>query len=150
MGMLDGKVAIVTGAGRGLGREEAIGMAREGCNLVINDLGGNFDGTVLGIETKVADEVVDECKKLGVKAIANYDSVTDFNKAKGMVDQAIAEFGKLDILVNNAGYGLAVPHTGSKISAEMDIVFPSHQGKFYLYFQLKLDDIFPLSVKNKK
>jgi len=103
MGMLDGKVAIVTGAGRGLGREEAIGMAREGCNLVINDLGGNFDGTVLGIETKVADEVVDECKKLGVKAIANYDSVTDFNKAKGMIDLAITEFGKLDILLNNAG-----------------------------------------------
>ena len=103
MGMLDGKVAIITGAGRGLGREEALAMAREGCNLVINDLGGNFDGTVLGIETKVADEVVDECKKLGVKAIANYDSVTDFNKAKGMIDQAIAEFGKLDILINNAG-----------------------------------------------
>lgn len=101
--MLDGKVAIVTGAGRGLGREEAIAMARAGCNLVINDLGGSFDGTVIGIETKVADEVVDECIKLGVKAIANYDSVTDYNKAKGMIDQALAEFGKLDILINNAG-----------------------------------------------
>ncbi len=103
MGMLDGKVAIVTGAGRGLGREEAIAMAKEGCNLVINDLGGSFDGTVIGIETKVADEVVDECIKLGGKAIANYDSVTDYNKAKGMIDQALAEFGKLDILINNAG-----------------------------------------------
>ena len=105
MGMLDGKVAIVTGAGRGLGREEALAMANEGCNLVINDLGANYDGTVIGIETKVADEVVDECRKLGVKAVANYDSVTDFNKAKGMIDQAIAEFGKLDILINNAGIG---------------------------------------------
>jgi len=103
MGMLEGKVAIVTGAGRGLGREEALAMAREGCNLVINDLGGNFDGTVLGIETKIADDVVEKCRKLGVKAVGNYDSVTDFNRAKGMIDQAIAEFGKLDILINNAG-----------------------------------------------
>lgn len=99
--MLDGKVALITGAGRGLGREEALAMAREGCNLVINDLGAAFDGT--GAETKVADQVAEECKKLGVKAVGNYDSVTDFNKAKGMIQQAIDEFGKLDIVVNNAG-----------------------------------------------
>lgn len=101
MGLLDGKVAIITGAGRGLGREEALAMAKEGCNLVINDLGAGFDGS--GDETKVADEVAEECKKLGVKAVGNYDSVTDFNKAKAMIDQAISEFGKLDIVVNNAG-----------------------------------------------
>ncbi|MHA1293184.1 MAG: SDR family NAD(P)-dependent oxidoreductase [Promethearchaeota archaeon] len=101
MGMLDGKVAIITGAGRGLGREEALAMAREGCNLVINDLGGAFDGT--GAETKVADQVAEECKKFGVKAVGNYDSVSDFQKTKAMVDQAISEFGKLDIVVNNAG-----------------------------------------------
>jgi len=101
MGLLDGKVAIITGAGRGLGREEALAMAREGCNLVINDLGGSFDGA--GAETKVADEVAEECKKLGVKAVGNYDSVTDFNKAKEMIDQAVSEFGRLDIVVNNAG-----------------------------------------------
>ncbi|MHA1688124.1 MAG: SDR family NAD(P)-dependent oxidoreductase, partial [Promethearchaeota archaeon] len=101
MGMLDGKVALITGAGRGLGREEALAMAREGCNLVINDLGASFDGT--GAETKVADEVAEECKKLGVEAVGNYDSVADFNKAKGMIEQAIKEFGKLDIVVNNAG-----------------------------------------------
>lgn len=99
--MLDGKVALITGAGRGLGREEALAMAREGCNLVINDLGAAFDGT--GAETKVADQVADECKKLGVKAVGNYDSVSDFNKAKGMIDQAVSEFGRLDIVVNNAG-----------------------------------------------
>ena len=99
--MLDGKVAIITGAGRGLGREEALSMAKEGCNLVINDLGSAFDGT--GSENKIADDVVMDCEKLGVKAIANYDSVTDFNKTKAMLDQAIAEFGKLDIIVNNAG-----------------------------------------------
>ena len=101
MGMLDGKVAIITGAGRGLGREEALIMAKEGCNLVINDLGAFHDGT--GSESKVADEVVEEVKKMGVKAVANYDSVTDFNAAKAMVDQAVSELGKLDILVNNAG-----------------------------------------------
>jgi NAD(P)-dependent dehydrogenase (short-subunit alcohol dehydrogenase family) len=101
MGMLDGKVAIITGAGRGLGREEALLFAKEGCNLVVNDLGASHDGS--GAETKVADEIAEECKKLGVKAVGNYDSVTDFNKAKGMIDQAVSEFGKLDILVNNAG-----------------------------------------------
>lgn len=101
MGMLKNKVAIITGAGRGLGREEALAMARGGCNLVINDLGGTFDGS--GAEKKVADEVAEECRNLGVKAVGNYDSVTDFNKAKAMIDQAISEFGKLDIVVNNAG-----------------------------------------------
>ena len=101
MGLLDGKVAIITGAGRGLGREEALAMAREGCNLVINDLGGSFDGE--GGQSKFADEVANECKALGVKAVGNYDSVADFNKAKGMIDQAVAEFGHLDIVVNNAG-----------------------------------------------
>jgi len=101
MGMLDGKSAVITGAGRGLGRAEALLMAKEGCNLVINDLGAAFDGT--GDEAKIADLVVEECKKLGVKAVGNYDSVTDYNKAKGMLDQAISEFGRLDIVVNNAG-----------------------------------------------
>jgi NAD(P)-dependent dehydrogenase (short-subunit alcohol dehydrogenase family) len=99
--MLDGKVAIITGAGRGLGREEALAMAKEGCNLVINDLGSAFDG--IGKETKVADNVVEDCQKFGVKAVANYDSVADFNRAKEMIDQAISEFGKIDIVVNNAG-----------------------------------------------
>ncbi len=99
--LLEGKVAIITGAGRGLGREEALAMAKEGCNLVINDLGASFDGS--GAESKVADEVAKECIALGVKAVGNYDSVTDFNAAKGMIDQAISEFGKLDIVINNAG-----------------------------------------------
>jgi NAD(P)-dependent dehydrogenase (short-subunit alcohol dehydrogenase family) len=100
MGLLDGKVAIVTGAGRGLGREEVLALVKEGCKVLINDLGAGFDGSG---ESKVADEVVNEVKGLGGVAIANYDSVTDFNKAKAMVDQAINEWGKLDILVNNAG-----------------------------------------------
>ncbi|TXT66600.1 MAG: putative short-chain type dehydrogenase/reductase [Promethearchaeota archaeon] len=101
MGMLDGKSAIITGAGRGLGKEEALAMAREGCNILINDLGASFDGT--GKETKIADEVAEEIRNLGVKAAANYDSVTDFDAAKGMIDQAVSELGGLDIIVNNAG-----------------------------------------------
>jgi len=101
MGMLDGKIAIITGAGRGIGREEALAMAKEGCNLIINDIGGGK--TDLDKDTKIADTVVEECKKFGIKAFANYDSVANYNKAKGMVDQAISEFGKLDIVVNNAG-----------------------------------------------
>lgn len=101
MGILDGKVAIITGAGRGLGREEALAMAKEGCNLIINDIGGGASD--LDRETKIADTVVEECTKFGIKAVPNYDSVADYNNAKGMIDQAISEFGKLDIVVNNAG-----------------------------------------------
>ena len=90
MGMLEGKVAIVTGAGRGLGREEALAMAKEGCNLVVNDISG-------------ADEVAKECEKFGIKTVSNFDSVTDYKKTAEMIEQAISKFGKLDIVVNNAG-----------------------------------------------
>ncbi|MHA2048935.1 MAG: SDR family NAD(P)-dependent oxidoreductase [Promethearchaeota archaeon] len=103
MGILNGKVALITGAGRGLGREEALALAKEGCNLVINDLGGSFDGTIIGEETKIADQVVEECIKFGIKAVGNYDSVTSFSHAKRMIDQSLEEFGKLDIVINNAG-----------------------------------------------
>ena len=101
MGMLDGKVAIITGAGRGLGREEALAMAREGCNLIINDIGSGLSD--MKQDFRIADTVVEECKDLGIKAVPNYDSVANYNNAKGMVDQALSEFGKLDIVVNNAG-----------------------------------------------
>lgn len=121
--MLDGKVAIVTGAGRGLGREEALALAREGCNVVVNDLGADFDGT--GAETKVADTVAKECEELGVKAVGNYDSVTDFDAAKGMVDQAISEFGRLDIVVNNAGI-LRDRMVYNMSEAEFDAVIAVH------------------------
>ena len=123
MGMLEGKVAIITGAGRGLGREEALAMAKEGCNLVINDLGAGFDGS--GAEAQVADLVAEECRKLGVKAVGNYDSVADFNKAKGMIDQAISEFGQLDILVNNAGI-LRDRMIFNMTEAEFDAVIAVH------------------------
>ncbi len=99
--LLEGKVAIVTGAGRGLGREEALGLAKEGAAVVVNDYGGGFDGT--GGAKSPADEVVAEIKAFGGKAVANYESVADFQGAKRIIDCAINNFGKLNILVNNAG-----------------------------------------------
>ncbi|KAA1421820.1 SDR family oxidoreductase [Nocardioides humilatus] len=101
MGALDGRVAIVTGAGRGIGREHALLFAREGAKVVVNDLGGGNDGS--GADTGPAQEVVDEIRALGGEAVANTDSVSTWAGAKALVDQAVAEFGRLDILVNNAG-----------------------------------------------
>ncbi|MBY8992081.1 MAG: SDR family NAD(P)-dependent oxidoreductase [Candidatus Lokiarchaeota archaeon] len=130
MGMLDGKVAIITGAGRGVGREEALLMAKEGCNLVINDIGGG--ASHLDKDAKIADTVVDECKALGVKAIGNYDSVVDYNKTKAMIDQAISEFGKLDIVVNNAGI-LRDRMIFNMAEEEFDLVIAVHmKGTFNL------------------
>lgn len=101
MALLDGKVAIVTGAGRGIGREEALLLAKHGAKVVVNDLGGNFDGT--GADTRPAQQVVDEIKKAGGAAIANYESVSDFKAAKRIVQCALDTYGKLNIVVNNAG-----------------------------------------------
>jgi NAD(P)-dependent dehydrogenase (short-subunit alcohol dehydrogenase family) len=100
--LLDGKVAIVTGAGRGIGREEALLMARLGAKVVVNDLGAHFDGTGAPTATP-AQDVVSEIKKMGGDAIANGDNVADFKAAKNIVDTAIKTFGKLNIVVNNAG-----------------------------------------------
>lgn len=101
MGMLDGKVAIVTGAGGGIGRAHALLLAREGAAVVVNDLGGSRDGT--GASHNMADTVVDEIKAAGGKAVANYGSVTEKADAEAMVNQAVEAFGKLDILIANAG-----------------------------------------------
>ena len=99
--MLKGKVAVVTGAGRGIGRGEALLLAKEGAKVVVNDMGGHFDGT--GAHHGPADEVVKEIKDLGGQAVPNYESVTDFQGAKRIIDTAINSFGRLDVLVNNAG-----------------------------------------------
>tara|TARA_Y100001933_G_scaffold212423_1_gene217527 strand:- start:3621 stop:4490 length:870 start_codon:yes stop_codon:yes gene_type:complete len=99
--MLDGKVAIVTGAGGGIGRAHALLLAREGAAVVVNDLGGSRDGT--GASHNMADQVVDEIKAAGGRAVANYGSVTDKADAQGMVDQAVEAFGQIDILIANAG-----------------------------------------------
>src|SRR5256712_11445688 len=100
--LLAGKVAIVTGSGRGIGREEALLMAKHGAKVVVNDLGAHFDGTGQATGTP-AQEVVAEIKKRGGEAIANGDSVADFKAAKRIVECAIDTFGKLNIDVNNAG-----------------------------------------------
>src|SRR5205809_6133308 len=100
--LLDGKVAIVTGSGRGIGREHALLMAQHGAKVVVNDLGAHFDGTGAPTATP-AQDVVAEIKKMGGQAIANGDSVADFKAAKRIVQCALDTFGKLDIVVNNAG-----------------------------------------------
>jgi NAD(P)-dependent dehydrogenase (short-subunit alcohol dehydrogenase family) len=98
---LAGKVAIVTGAGRGIGRAEALLLAEEGAAVVVNDLGGEADGT--GASTSPADEVVAEITARGGRAVANYDSVVSMAAGERLVKQALDTFGRLDILVANAG-----------------------------------------------
>lgn len=101
MGSLEGRVAIITGAGRGVGREHALLFAREGCRVVVNDMGGDPSGQ--GNDSRPANEVVDEIEAAGGEAVANFDDVADWAGAHRMVDQAVSSFGGLDILVNNAG-----------------------------------------------
>lgn len=98
---LQNKVAIVTGAGRGIGREIALLLAKEGAKVVVNDLGGGSDGQ--GNNSKVADEVVQEIKQLGGEAVASYDSVSHYECATKIIETALSSFGRLDIVVNNAG-----------------------------------------------
>jgi len=103
VGILNGKVAIITGAGRGLGRSHALLLAQEGAKIVVNDLGIDSNGTGKRVSGP-ADDVVREIRNAGGEAVANYDSVTDFDGARSIIDCAVQNFGKLDILVNNAGF----------------------------------------------
>src|SRR5437764_1432744 len=98
---LSGKVAIVTGAGRGIGREHALALARAGAKIVVNDLGASLAGE--GADTGPAHDVVREIEALRAEAVADGENVADFAGAKRLVDRAIASYGRLDILVNNAG-----------------------------------------------
>src|SRR6266851_1903559 len=98
MGALDGRVAVITGAGRGIGREHALLFAAEGAKLVINDLGGAPDGT--GADTSAAQAVVDE---LGGDAVAHTDDVSSWDGARTLIETAVESFGRLDVLINNAG-----------------------------------------------
>src|SRR4051812_48568633 len=97
----DGKVAIVTGAGGGLGRQHALELARRGAKVVVNDLGGSVDGS--GGSSEAAQKVVEEIKALGGEAIANGSSVTDDAGVAHMVQQALDQWGRIDILIANAG-----------------------------------------------
>jgi len=99
--VLDGKVAIVTGAGRGIGREHALALARAGATVVVNDLGGSLAGD--GSDLAPAEQVVEEIRSSGGEAVANGENVADFAGAERLVRQAVDELGRLDILVNNAG-----------------------------------------------
>jgi NAD(P)-dependent dehydrogenase (short-subunit alcohol dehydrogenase family) len=101
MGSLDGRVAIITGAGRGLGREHALLFAAEGAAVVVNDLGGGPDGT--GDDASAAELVAREIRGLGGEAIANADDVADWDGGKRLIDSTVQAFGRLDVLVNNAG-----------------------------------------------
>jgi NAD(P)-dependent dehydrogenase (short-subunit alcohol dehydrogenase family) len=99
--LVDGKVVVVTGAGRGIGREIALLMAAEGAHVVVNDLGAAVDGT--GADFSPAQEVVDAIKSAGGEAVTNNDSVTEYKSAQRIVKTAVDTFGRIDCVVNNAG-----------------------------------------------
>src|SRR5579871_5405230 len=101
MGLFDGKVAIITGAGAGIGRSHALAFAKEGAKVVVNDLGGDRAGGGKGSDA--ADKVVAEIKAAGGEAVANYESVTSREGADSILWSALSKFGRVDILVNNAG-----------------------------------------------
>jgi NAD(P)-dependent dehydrogenase (short-subunit alcohol dehydrogenase family) len=129
-GRLEGKVAIVTGGGRGIGRGECLALAAEGARVVVNDFGGTAAGT--GGEKGPADQVVDEVKKMGSDAVANYDNVADFASGDRMVQQALDSFGRLDIVINNAGI-LRDKMIFNMTEEEWDIVMDVHtKGHFNL------------------
>jgi NAD(P)-dependent dehydrogenase (short-subunit alcohol dehydrogenase family) len=126
---LKGKVAVVTGAGRGLGRAHALSLAAEGAKVVVNDFGGAWDGT--GSSTGPGDEVVAEIHKAGGKAVPNYDSVATKEGGGKIIDTAIDSFGRLDILVNNAGI-LRDRMIFKMTEEEWDAVIKTHlYGHFY-------------------
>ena len=101
MGILEGRVAAITGAGRGIGREHALLFASEGAKVVVNDLGGAGDGT--GADTSAAQAVVDEIVAAGGEAVAHTEDISTWGGAESLIGTAVSEFGRLDVLVNNAG-----------------------------------------------
>lgn len=130
MGILDDKVAIVTGGGEGLGRAHCLALAEAGATVVVNDLGSGLHGESTG--DSPADDVVTEITKLGGRAVANHASVTDWAATETMVADTVAEFGRLDIVVNNAGI-VRDRMLFSMSEAEFDAVIAVHlKGTFAL------------------
>ena len=123
MGALNGRVAVITGAGRGIGREHALLFAREGAKVVVNDLGGAPDGT--GADVSAAQAVVDEIAAEGGEAVANHDDVSSWDGAAGLIGQAVEEYGQLDALVNNAGI-LRDAYIASMTEEQWDAVIKVH------------------------
>ena len=121
--LCEGKIAIVTGAGRGIGREHALSLASQGAKVVVNDLGGNIDGS--GGDLSPAEQVVQEIKGMGGEAVANGDSVSDWAGAERLINTAIETFGDLNIVVNNAGI-LRDRMLFSMSEAEWDAVINVH------------------------
>lgn len=121
--LCEGKIAIVTGAGRGIGREHALSLASQGAKVVVNDLGGNVDGS--GGDLSPAEQVVQEIKGMGGEAVANGDSVSDWAGAERLINTAIDTFGDLNIVVNNAGI-LRDRMLFSMSEAEWDAVINVH------------------------
>jgi NAD(P)-dependent dehydrogenase (short-subunit alcohol dehydrogenase family) len=129
MGVLDGKVAIITGAGGGIGRAHALLFAKEGAKVVVNDLGGDRHGGGKGAEA--ADQVVAEIKAAGGDAVANYDSVATREGADGILWSALSKFGRADILVNNAGV-LRDRSFLNMSDSDWNIIFDVHmKGTYY-------------------
>jgi NAD(P)-dependent dehydrogenase (short-subunit alcohol dehydrogenase family) len=137
MGLLDGKVALVTGAGGGLGREHAKLLAHEGASVVVNDLGGARDGSGSG-SSSMADAVVKEIRDAGGKAVADYGSVSNAGDAKRMVKAAVDNFGKLDICINNAGI-LRDKSFKNMTDDQWDIVVDVHLRGTYLVTKAAYD-----------
>lgn len=123
MSSLEGRVALVTGAGRGIGREHALLLAQRGASVVVNDLGGSNEGA--GADAGPAQDVVDEIVAAGGRAVANTDNIATWQGAKGLVDQAISELGGLDVVVNNAGI-LRDGFVASMTESEWDSVIAVH------------------------
>src|SRR5256885_15190119 len=123
MGALDNRVAIITGAGRGIGREHALLFAAEGAAVMVNDLGGGLDGA--GADVTPAQQVVDEISAAGGEAIADGHDVSDFEGARQMVEAAVERFGRVHVLVNNAGI-LRDRFIVNMSEAEWDAVMPVH------------------------
>jgi NAD(P)-dependent dehydrogenase (short-subunit alcohol dehydrogenase family) len=126
----DGRVAVITGAGGGLGKTYALELGRRGAKVVVNDLGGKADGT--GAGHSMADQVVDEIKRGGGEAVANYDSVSTPEGGEAIIRTAVDTFGKVDVVINNAG--ILRDKTFAKLTPEeLGLVIDVHlKGAFYV------------------